>query len=336
MQLRWTQERDLAGVDELFAKGFGHGLSRAAWEWKYRAIPGEARSAVAVAEDGRVLAHAGAIGLPARWRGSRDSGGRGDLLWQTVDFVATPRGGGLRPPVVPLMQWIIEDLPRPGDTPWIIGFPNPRNRRLTERILRSGRLGGIRRWVGELAAVEPAQREEGGEVWIESGDSCSIEAPGGGSSDGGAEDLDPGGWAERVWRACGVHGVRRDAAFLNWRYHARPERYYRFYRLSASGVDGLVVVAFCGTEAAVTELWLPPGGAWTGGLAAIAADLRAAGLARWQFWMAPPGTGWLEGLGLVEAEEIHLAYRGRVGQDLAELTGPAQDFYYGMGDFDFH
>ncbi len=323
--MRWTEERDLPGLDELFKKGFGHGLSRQAWEWKYRAIPGQGRSAVAVDEDDRVLAHAGAIGLPARWRDGDETAESRQLLWQTVDFVATARGGGLRPPVVPLMLWIIEDLPRPGETPWVIGFPNPRNRRLTERILRSGRLGGIRRFEGELAAVELTRRATTARVTMEYGDSCSL---------GGANDS--GTWVERVWRRCGVHGVRRDAAFLNWRYHARPERYYRFYRLRAGAVEGLVVVAFCGEEGAVTELWLPPEGEWAGALAAVAADLRASGLKRWQFWMAPPGADWLEGLGLVEAEEIHLAYRGRVGQDLAELTEVAQDFYYGMGDFDFH
>lgn len=326
-RLRWTQDEDLAGIDALFQQGFGHALSRQAWEWKYRAIPGEARSAVALAEDGRVLAHVGAIGLPARWRGSDESDGGSQLLWQTVDFVGGARGGGLRPPVVPLMRWLLEDIPRLGETPWIIGFPNPRNRRLTERIMGSGRLGGIRRWEGELAAVELRRQEGCGEVKVESGDSSSI-----GEDDGPL----PGDWAERAWRGCGVHGVCRDAAFLNWRYHARPERYYRFYRLLSGEVEGLVVVAFCGEEGAVTELWLPPEGQWAGGLATIAADLRASGLARWQFWMAPTGAGWLEGLGLVEADEVHLAYTGALGQDLSELTEVAQDFYYGMGDTDFH
>jgi hypothetical protein len=289
---RPTAPEDLPALDELFRARFGHPLTPEEWEWKYRRLPGEARSRVALDEAGRVLAHAGALRFPARLAPGSTPGPAPDTaptsadgIWQLTDWVASAAGAGLRPPLVGLGRGLLADLPRPGDAPWIFGFPSARHFR------------------------------------------C-------------------GDWAEAAWESCGVRGVRRSVAFLNWRYHARPDRYYRVYRLRPTGAgdaarDGLAVFAFVGSLARGTELWLPPdaggGGAWRAPLEAVAADLRAAGLERWELWPPPPGSAYvseLAELGLAPSgEPIVMGCRGRQGS----LSGPSPadpGFYYSMGDYD--
>jgi hypothetical protein len=330
IEFRPTEPRDLPGLDALFQRGFGHGLSLAAWEWKYRAPPGHPRSRVAVNPDGEVLAHAGGLALPARWRGA-DGVVREALMWNTVDFVAGAGGGGLRPPMVPLMFQVMEDMPRPGDAPWLIGFPSARNLRLGERVVKSSHLRQIQQWQGELEAAAhgaAGSGEEGAEIDLILGDSCAVGVDAAVGAGGDQQ------WVERVWSACGGLGVVRSAAFLNWRYHARPERFYRFYRLRSRGVEGLAVAAFEGSEASITELWLPPAGDWRRALPSIARDLLASGLQRWRLWTPPAGEAVLAGLGLQQEERVNVVYRGRLGQPLEEVRPLAAAAYYAMGDHD--
>jgi hypothetical protein len=53
-------------------------------------------------------------------------------------------------------------------------------------------------------------------------------------------------------------------------------------------------------------------------------------------WTPALGEQLLAGLGLRELDPIQVAYRGRVGQELAAVTHQAQSFFYSMGDYDFH
>jgi hypothetical protein len=333
--VRPTREGDLPGLDALFRASFGHPLSAAAWQWKYRALPGESRSMVAVDGAGTVLAHAGTVSLAARWRGGE--GG----IWQLVDFAGAAAGAGLRPPLVGLGRELLAGLPAAGDTPWMFGFPSARHFRLGARVFGYQLLTEIQPLAGTLHGLPPG---DGG--LAESSDSC-------------------GDWAAAAWEACGVLGVRRSATFLNWRYWARPERYYRFYRLAsaapggAAGAHGpgLAVFAFVGEEAWAAELWLPPGGEWYPSLLAVAADLRAAGLSLWRFWPppaaspgAPPGTfapspgsrleepgAILARLGLRPAGDPWLVAcrSGPPGAPgAADPRAAAAGFYHAMGDYD--
>jgi hypothetical protein len=303
---RPARPEDLAVLSAFFADRFGRAWTPAEWTWKYRALPGEARSLVAAAASGEVLAHAGALCLPARWPGGEAG------IWQLVDFAGVPRSRGLRPALVELGRLLLADLPRPGDAPWIFGFPSERHFRLGERAFGYRPLAEVEELGGEIPGG-PAPAE----ARIATGDSC-------------------GGWAEAVWEACGVTGVRRSAAFLNWRYHARPHRYYRFYRLTSGSAEGFAVFAFVGEDAWAAELWLPPGGEWRPALLAAAADLRAAGLRRWRFWPPPPtlqlGTV-LASLGLrPTGERRFIGCRGRAGGP--EPVAAAAGFCYAMGDWD--
>ena len=307
---RATAPEDLPALTGFFAERFGRPWTPEEWTWKYGTFPGEARSwlAVLAEDDGEILAHAGALRLPARWRGAETG------VWTLVDWAGTSRRG-LRPPLVDLGRRLLADLPRAGDAPWIFGFPSERHFRLGERVFGYKPLADFMELAGDIP--------EGTAMALRSGDSC-------------------GDWAEAVWEACGVDGVRRSAAFLNWRYYARPHRYYRFYRLESRGIEGLAVFAFVGEEAWAAELWLPVGEEWEWYpyLLAVAADLRAAGLRRWRFWPPPPGLGLEEVLARLglrpTAERRFIGCRGGTGG-----TDPANDpiesargFYYAMGDYD--
>jgi hypothetical protein len=305
---RPTEPGDLPALSELYAEGFGRPWSLAEWEWKYRRLPGEARSFVVEDAEGRLCAHVGALALPARWRG-----GEG-LLWQLTDFVG--RGAGLHPPLVRAGRRLLADLPRDADLPWIFGFPSYRHLALGERVFGYRPLAPAEWW---QAALPPAG---GGTVApLLTGDS-------------------PGPGAEAAWEACGGLGVRRTAAFLSWRYTARPERYYRFYAPVSSGsradasLSAFAVAAFAGPVATLAELWLPRGTDGEGFLRAVAADLRELGLERWRAWPAPGQEGLLGGLGLRPSGElVPRGCRGREGGGEA-TAALAASLYHPPGDYD--
>ena len=311
--IRPTREEDLPALSDLFRDGFGSELAPEAWEWKYRRLPGESRSLLAVDAAGRLLAHAGALALPARWRG-----GEGPV-WQLVDFLGRRAGSGLRPGMVPCGRALLADLPRPADLPWIYGFPGERHFLLGQRTFGYRPLAEIVPWAGAL----PEDRETGGQVRLEVSDHC-------------------GAWAteaEEAWERCGVASVRRSAGFLNWRYHARPARYYRFYRIGhggGRGVAGLAVFAFLGDQAWAAEAWLPgPPAEWEVGLRAVAADLAASGMRGWRFWPLPAegGETLFRALGLEpRPERVVVGCRG--GEGGPDPVAAARGFVTPMGDHD--
>ena len=293
MEIRPTRREDLPSLSALFADRFGHSLEPDAWEWKYRQLPGEARSLVAV-QGGEVVAHAGALCLPARWQGGEAG------IWQLVDFVGNAKRGGLRPALVDLGRALLDDLPREQDAPWIFGFPSERHFKLGQRVFGYHPLTEIETLAGPIPEGTPDARIE--------------------TSDSG------GDWAGKVWERAGVLGVRRTDDFLRWRYWARPRRYYRFYRLR----EGLAVFAFVGDEAWAAELWLPSHAE----MLAMAADLRASGLRTWRFFSSTIGpVPGIENLGLApEGERRFIGCRGRTGG--ADPSTLAAGFTYSMGDHD--
>jgi hypothetical protein len=307
LEIRPTRPEDLPSLGALFADRFGHGLGFEDWHWKYRQVPGEGRTWVAV-EAGTVVAHAGALALPARW-----TGGEG-TIWQLVDFAGTTLRSGLRAPLVGLGRKLLADLPRQQDAPWLFGFPSERHFRLGQRVFGYRPLTALTPLVGAL----PTGRTD---APLEISDRCPDDAP----------------WVEGSWQRCGGLGIRRSPAFLLWRYWARPQRYYRFYRMFSHGQEGFAVFAFAGRDASAAELWLPPlpsDAEWYPSMLAVAADLRAAGLESWRFWPGPGlGAGLATSLGLCAAgERVVVGCRPRAGEP--EPGEAARAFPYAMGDYD--
>jgi hypothetical protein len=306
LELRPTLPGDLPSLSLLFERRFGHPLSAAEWAWKYGQIPGRARSLVAVDAQGSVVAHAGALLLPARW-----NGGGGGGIWQLVDFAGSTARRGLRAALVTVGHALLSDLPGEGDAPFIFGFPSDRHFRLGQRVFGYQPLTEIEILEGALpVGVAP---------W-----GVPIER---------ADMADEG--CEAIWEACGALGVRRSAAFLNWRYYARPERYYRFYRLATGGASGFAVFAFVGADAWAAELWLPEPHDWTAPLRAVAADLAANGFRSWRFWNPTSlrVRDQLATLGVHRAgRRQFVGCRGRP-EDPDPARG-ASGFAFAMGDFD--
>ena len=143
-----------------------------------------------------------------------------------------------------------------------------------------------------------------------------------------------GAWSSALWESLRLTGVRRSQAFLDWRYYARPGRYYRFYRLRRRGAEGFAVFGYAGEEASAAELWLPEGEGGADLLAATAADLRGLGMRSWTFW--PPDArhaALVERVGARAADEsVFAGCRGRLGEAHPETL--AGDFTLAMGDYD--
>lgn len=295
---------DEASIDRLFARSFGEAPPPAYWAWKYSRGPAKSRRWVAVDRRGEVVAHAGALALAAR------IDGRTVDIWQLVDFMGTTASSGLRPPLVEAGRRLLADLPGDEDAPWIFGFPSPRHFRLGELAFGYRPLREITPRTG------PIPEASGGVI-----------AP---SSIGDRAPLA----AQAVWARCAADGIVRSREFLDWRYWARPGRYYRFYGFGADGEDGFAVFAFQSDTALAAELWLPHPGQARGALLGIAADLRSAGFRSWSFW--PPIAGLdpaaVADLGMTRpAEPVFVGIRPAKGRD---PKAQALRFGYVMGDYD--
>jgi hypothetical protein len=304
IEIRPTKAGDLPALSALYSERFGRALSQQEWAWKYHAVPGESRSWVAVAGDA-VLAHAGALATAGRWRA-----GEGPT-WQLTDWLAAQRSPSLRPPLVELGKQLLKDLPRAGDTPFLYGFPSERHFRLGARVFGYLPLDEVATLHGALPQVEPR-----GEVTIESLDVAPQDSA-------------------ASWERAHVLGVRRTTDFLNWRYHARPERYYRFYSVVSGEKRGLMVFAFVGRQVQAAEVWLSDFESWREPLLAVAADLRAVGIERWTFWnpRGEQARGDLRGLGLEATEDrVFVGCRGRLGGP--DPVAAAAGFEVSMGDYD--
>jgi GT2 family glycosyltransferase len=301
---RPAEPADEASIDRLFAQSFGHVPPPAYWQWKYSRGPAKSRRWVAVDRRGAVVAHAGALALPARLDG------RTVDVWQLVDFMGTTANSGLRPPLVEAGRRLLADLPGEEDAPWIFGFPSPRHFRLGELAFGYRPLREIAPWSGPIpetlaGAIPPSSV----------GDRAPLSA-------------------EAAWSRCAADGIIRSREFLDWRYWARPERYYRFYGFGAEGEDGFAVFAFQSDTALAAELWLPHPGQARGALLGIAADLRSAGFRSWSFWppIADLDASAVAELGMTRsAEPVFVGIRPAKGRDPA---AQALRFGYVMGDYD--
>jgi hypothetical protein len=86
----------------------------------------------------------------------------------------------------------------------------------------------------------------------------------------------------------------RDRARVNWRFHARPDRYYRMvWRRSAGAMTAWAVLSVVGEKATVADyLGVEPGGSDLPPLFAAAADeARRLGATSLEFWVPRGGPG---------------------------------------------
>ncbi len=265
-EIREATAADAPGIRRLFERVFGSALSEEEWRWKFALDPDGWYGVVGVV-DGEI------VGNYAGWAARFLLDGEPRLLYSVGDVATDPsvRGlGGRRGVYREMTEAFYARVG--GEVPFCFGFPNSRAQRVSERIVGSRTLFPI-----ELVRV-PAEAFGPPPPDMASGDFVD-------------EAFDP------LWEAARgalTHAAVRDRARVNWRFHARPSRYYRMvFRRQGSELFSWATLSVAGEDATVADfLGREPDGRDLPPLFAAAADeARRMGARRLLFWATPGGPG---------------------------------------------
>lgn len=227
--------------------------------------------------DGRIVGNYAGWGMRFRLDGDER------LLYSVGDVATDPAVRGLGRGVYRDMARAFYEAVGARGVPFCFGFPNARALAISHRLVGSRTLFPIREVAVPVEAF-PA-------------------APAGAfAGDAAGPDLEAL-W-ERARRAIG-QGAVRDRLRVNWRFHARPTRYYRMVWIGAlngapSGasepgpsVRGWAVLSVVGDRALVADFLAEGESDWSGVLpdlfAAAAHEARRLGARRLVFWETPGG-----------------------------------------------
>ncbi len=266
-EIRDAAASDAPGIRRLFQRVFGTPLSHEEWSWKFAQNPDGWYGVVGVAE-GEIVGHY------AGWGARFLLEGEPRLLYSVGDVATDPtvRGlGGRRGVYRAMADAFYERVGRDG-VPFCYGFPNARALRVSEKIVGSRTLLPVRLVKTPLEALAPPPPD------AEAGEHVD-------------ETFDP------LWEAArrGItYGPVRDRARVNWRFHARPDRYYRMvWRRQAREMLGWAVLSAADGVATVVDfLGRDPSGADLPRLFSAAADEARRLEARYlAFWLTPGGPG---------------------------------------------
>ena len=268
VRIRRAVPADAPGIRRLFERTFGKPLSQEEWEWKFERNPDGWFGTVAEDADGIVGNYCG-------WGMRFRVAGRDALVYAVGDVATDPRARGLGRHVFQDMKdAFYEDVDSRG-VPFCFGFPGTRHLAISNRLVGTRTLFPIREVRVPLGSMSPSESS-----W-EAGDFVG-------------EEFDAL-WAEA---APGIpEGPVRDRARVNWRFHARPDRYYRMvWTRGASGGawSGWAALSISGTRALVADFLLGPREASAPRadvFAAAAAEAARLGASEIVFWETPGGPG---------------------------------------------
>jgi hypothetical protein len=283
---------DVPGIRALFARAYGAELPEEEWRWKFERNP-DGWFGIVAESQGKIVGNF--AGWPMRFL----LGGRPRLVYSAGDVATDPSARGLSKThniYADMARAFYETVGRRG-VPFTFGFPHPRAQAI------SNRLGGTHdyfpvREVRVACETFPA-------------------AP----SDTGAGDFVEESFDD-LWSAAARHlpnAPVRDRARTNWRFHARPTRYYRMiWRGGPDRLTGWAALSVVGERALVADYLgrEADGGDLPPLFAAAAAEARRLG-ARWLvFWKTPggPGRQWIDALP-GETLEAGFHFIGRVFED---------------------
>ena len=265
-EIREATATDAPGIRRLFERVFGHPLSEEAWRWKFEQNPDGWRATLGVL-DGEVVGHY------AGWGAGFVLDGRPRLLYSVGDVATDPAVralGGRRGVYREMTEAFYAGIARV--VPFCYGFPNARALRVSERIVGSRTLFPV-----EIVSV-PVDRFDAPPADAGAGDSVD-------------ESFDPlWGEASRILADAPV----RDRGRVNWRFHARPDRYYRMvWRRAGGALTAWAALSVVGETATVADYLgverngsdLPPL------FAAAAGEARRLGARRIAFWIPRGGPG---------------------------------------------
>jgi hypothetical protein len=266
-EIREATAQDAPEIRRLLARVFGLELPVEEWQWKFVLDPDGWFGIVAVL-DGQI------VGNYAGWAMRFLSRGEERLLYSVGDVATDPgvRFLGGRRGVYRSMAGAFYEAVGSRGVPFCFGFPNARALEVSHRIVGSRTL--FRVWERRVPCEAfPAPPPDSG-----SGDSLS-------------ETFDP------LWTAASrflTEAAVRDRERANWRFHARPTRYYRMvWRETAEEMQGWAVLSVVGENALVADYLgqRPDGSDLPPLFAAAAAEAARMGARRLVFWETPGGPG---------------------------------------------
>lgn len=263
--VREATAADTPGVRRLFSRVFGKELSEEEWSWKFERNPDGWFGIVALV-DGEI------VGNYAGWGARLLLDGAASLCYSVGDVATDPsvRGIGGRRGIYRAMTEAFYEAVGARGVPFCFGFPNARALEISHRIVGSRTLLPVR------------------EIHV----ACdSFPAPPADARTGDAV----GEGFDSLWAAAArflTHAAVRDRARVNWRFHARPARWYRMvWRERAGEMIGWAVLSVAGETALVADLLVrePADADLRLLLAATAGEARRLGASKLVFWDTPGG-----------------------------------------------
>jgi GNAT acetyltransferase-like protein len=263
--VREATSADAPGIRRLFARVFGREMPEEEWRWKFEQNPDGWYGVVAVV-GGEI------VGNYAGWGTRLLVDGRPAPSFSVGDVATDPsvRGMGGRRGIYRSMTEAFYEAVGGLGVPFCFGFPNPRALEVSHRIVGSRTLFPVR------------------EILV----SCDAFAPP--PSDAVAADFATESF-DSLWAAAATyltHAPVRDRARANWRFHARPTRWYRMVTREESGEAlGWAVLSAAGDTALVADfLGRDPAGFDLPLLfSAAALEARRLGASKLVFWETPGG-----------------------------------------------
>jgi hypothetical protein len=263
-EIREATVADAPGIRRLFERVFGTALTDEEWRWKFENDPDGWYGVVGV-RDGEI------VGNYAGWAMRFLVDGREQRLFSVGDVATEPSVrslGGRRSVYREMTELFYARVGR--EVPFCFGFPNQRAMRVSERIVGSRTLFPIQLVCVPLEALSSPPSD------LEAGDCVG-------------EEFDP------LWEAAASrlsHAVVRDRTRVNWRFYARPARYYRMvWRRQGSEATAWAVLSVAGEEALVADFL----GREEDGrdlpllFSGAAVEARRMGARRLVFWSTPGG-----------------------------------------------
>jgi predicted N-acetyltransferase YhbS len=266
LEIREATAEDAPGIRRLFARVFGVPLSEEEWEWKFARNPDGWFGTVALL-DGEI------VGNYAGWAMRFRLDGEERLVYSVGDVATDPavRAIGRQGVYRSMADAFYETVAARG-VPFCFGFPNARALEISNRLVGTRTLFPIRERHVSCRSFPPAP-------------------PDAAVGDFVSEAFDP------LWAAASrllPHAAVRDRLRANWRFHARPTRYYRMvWREAAGRLRGWAALSVVGEQALVADFLsesrdgsdLPPL------FAAAAEEASRLGARRLVFWETPGGPG---------------------------------------------
>lgn len=263
--VREATPEDAPGILRLFAKAFGTVMTQEEWTWKFQSNPDGWLGLVAVS-DGEI------VGNFAGWGMRFLVSGQPRLVYALGDLATDPRvrslGKGRN--VYSELSRAFYETARARGAPFTIGFPSTRSETISNRLAGTETYFPIRETRVPCEAF-PAPPEDTG------------------AGDFVGESFDP------LWTAA-ARRLRdspvRDRGRVNWRFHARPNRYYRMIWRRAGEADrSWAVLSVTGEDALVADFLVGDEGAaeLPALFATAAAEARRLGARQLVFWETPGG-----------------------------------------------